>query len=365
MWLLFTRKLDTCCQAVRQRLYHARLQPHASKMHLKWAVIVTAHTVCVNSNNLCGICADTAQTIYNGNFLKELYLEIERIYERLKTMEKSIKKYFPIFALPTLVAFTIGFIVPFLMGIYLSFCEFTTVTDASFVGLKNYLRVFTDPTFVHALWYTALFTVVSVLTINVFAFTIAMLLTKGIRGTNVFRTVFFMPNLIGGIVLGYIWQILLNGILANFGKTLTYSSSYGFWGLIVLMNWQQIGYMMIIYIAGIQNIPGELIEAAKMDGANSWQLLKKVTIPMVMPSITICTFLTLTNSFKLFDQNLALTAGEPSNNSQMLALNIFDTFYGRNGWEGVGQAKAVIFFIIVAVIALAQNRLTRSKEVQQ
>ena len=260
-------------------------------------------------------------------------------------MEKSIKKYFPIFALPTLVAFTIGFIVPFLMGIYLSFCEFTTVTDASFVGLKNYLRVFTDPTFVHALWYTALFTVVSVLTINVF--------------------VFFMPNLIGGIVLGYIWQILLNGILANFGKTLTYSSSYGFWGLIVLMNWQQIGYMMIIYIAGIQNIPGELIEAAKMDGANSWQLLKKVTIPMVMPSITICTFLTLTNSFKLFDQNLALTAGEPSNNSQMLALNIFDTFYGRNGWEGVGQAKAVIFFIIVAVIALAQNRLTRSKEVQQ
>ena len=251
------------------------------------------------------------------------------------------------------------------MGIYLSFCEFTTVTDASFVGLINYMRVFTDPTFVHALWYTALFTIVSVLTINVFAFTIAMLLTKGIKGTNLFRTVFFMPNLIGGIVLGYIWQILLNGILGNFGRTLTYSSSYGFWGLIILMNWQQIGYMMIIYIAGIQNIPGELIEAAKIDGATNWQLLRKVTIPMVMPSITICTFLTLTNSFKLFDQNLALTAGEPSNNSQMLALNIFETFYGRNGWEGVGQAKAVIFFLIVAVIAIAQNRITRSKEVQQ
>ena len=263
------------------------------------------------------------------------------------------------------MAFTIGFIVPFIMGIYLSFCEFTTVTDAKFVGLKNYLRVFSDPTFMHALWFTALFTIVSVLTINVFAFVIAMLLTKGIRGTNVFRTVFFMPNLIGGIVLGYIWQILLNGILANFGKTLTYSSSYGFWGLIVLMNWQQIGYMMIIYIAGIQNIPGELIEAAKMDGANSWQLLKKVTIPMVMPSITICTFLTLTNSFKLFDQNLALTAGEPSNSSQMLALNIYETFYTRTGWEGAGQAKAVVFFIIVAVIAMLQNRLTRSKEVQQ
>ena len=314
---------------------------------------------------MCGIRADTAQTIYNGNFLKELYLEIERIYERLKTMEKSIKKYFPIFALPTLVAFTIGFIVPFLMGIYLSFCEFTTVTDASFVGLKNYLRVFTDPTFVHALWYTALFTVVSVITINVFAFTIAMLLTKGIRGTNVFRTVFFMPNLIGGIVLGYIWQILLNGILANFGKTLTYSSSYGFWGLIVLMNWQQIGYMMIIYVAGLQNVPTDLIEAAQIDGATSLQTLFKVKIPMVMPSITICLFLTVSNSFKLFDQNLALTAGAPSKKTAMLALDIYNTFYGRNGYEGVGQAKAVLFFIVVAVIALGQLVLTRRKEVEQ
>ncbi|MBR1390637.1 MAG: sugar ABC transporter permease [Lachnospiraceae bacterium] len=280
-------------------------------------------------------------------------------------MEKAIKRYFPIFALPTLLAFTLGFIVPFLMGIYLSFCEFTTVTDATFVGIKNYTRVFTDPTFIHALWYTALFTIVSVITINVFAFIIAMLLTKGIKGTNFFRTVFFMPNLIGGIVLGYIWQILLNGILANFGKTLTFSSSYGFWGLIILMNWQQVGYMMVIYIAGIQNIPGELIEAAKIDGANGPQLLANVTLPMVMPSITICTFLTLTNSFKLFDQNMALTGGEPSNSSQMLALNIFDTFYGRNGWEGVGQAKAVIFFILVAIIAVTQNTLTREKEVQQ
>ena len=280
-------------------------------------------------------------------------------------MEKSIKKYFPIFALPTLVAFTFGFIIPFLMGIYLSFCEFTTVTDATFVGLKNYGRVFTDNTFIHALGFTALFTVVSVLTINVFAFLIAMLLTKGIKGTNVFRTVFFMPNLIGGIVLGYIWQILLNGILEKFGRTLTYSGTYGFWGLVILMCWQQIGYMMIIYIAGIQNIPGELIEAAKIDGANNRQLLKNVTLPMVMPSITICSFLTLTNSFKLFDQNLALTAGEPSNSSQMLALNIFETFYTRTGWEGAGQAKAVVFFIIVAVIAIAQNKITRSKEVQQ
>lgn len=280
-------------------------------------------------------------------------------------MEKAIKRYFPIFALPTFLAFIIGFIVPFIMGVYLSFCKFTTVKDAKFVGIDNYLKIFTDSSFVHSLWYTALFTIASVLTINVLAFVIAMLLTKGIKGTNIFRTVFFMPNLIGGIVLGYIWQMILNGILANFGKTLIYNEGYGFVGLLILMNWQQVGYMMIIYISGIQNIPGELIEAAKIDGASSSQVLKHVTLPMVMPSITICTFLTLTNSFKLFDQNLALTAGNPSNKSEMLALNIYNTFYGRNGWEGVGQAKAVVFFILVAVIALLQNYLTRSKEVQQ
>ena len=280
-------------------------------------------------------------------------------------MEKAIKRYFPVFALPTMAAFTIGFILPFILGIGLSFCEFTTVTDAKFVGIKNYLRIFSDGTFIHSLWFTALFTIVSVLLINVLAFTIAMLLTKGVRGTNIFRTVFFMPNLIGGIVLGYIWQLILNGILAYFGRTLTYSGTYGFWGLIILMCWQQIGYMMIIYISGIQNVPGELIEAAKIDGATPSQILKNVTIPMVMPSITICTFLTLTNSFKLFDQNLALTAGEPSNASEMLALNIYNTFYGRVGWEGVGQAKAVVFFILVALIAIGQNWLTRQKEVQQ
>lgn len=224
-------------------------------------------------------------------------------------MEKAIKKYFPVFVLPTMIAFTIGFIAPFLLGVYLSFCKFTTVTDATFIGLKNYTKIFTDTTFLHSLWFTVLFTIVTVLLINVLAFAVAMLLTKGAKGTNVFRTVFFMPNLIGGIILGYIWQLLLNGILANFQRTLTYSSVYGFWGLVILMLWQQVGYMMIIYISGIQNIPGELIEAAKIDGANAWQVLKNVTLPMVMPSITICTFLTVTNGFKLFDQNLALTNG--------------------------------------------------------
>ena len=284
-----------------------------------------------------------------------------------KMNNRTMKRYAPIFLLPTMVAFLIGFIAPFILGVYLSFCEFTTVTDAKFVGFKNYLRFWNDPSdvFLHSLWFTALFTVVTVVLINVIGFAVALALTKKIKGTNLFRTVFFMPNLIGGLVLGYVWQLLLNGILAQFQRNLKYSEVYGFIGLVILMCWQQIGYMMIIYISGIQNIPGELIEAAKIDGATQKQILKNVTIPMVMPSITICTFLTLTNSFKLFDQNLALTDGAPSKMSEMLALNIYNTFYGRSGWEGVGQAKAVIFFLMVAAIALIQNYLTRSKEVQQ
>lgn len=282
-------------------------------------------------------------------------------------MEKAIKRYFPIFVLPTMIAFTLGFIIPFAEGVYLSFCKFTTVNDAKFIGLSNYAKVFKDSTFVHAFWYTAAFTVVSVILINVLAFAVALLLTKGIKGTNVFRTVFFMPNLIGGIVLGYIWQLLLNGILMKFSRTLTYSSTFGFWGLVILMCWQQIGYMMIIYIAGLQNVPLDLIEAAKIDGANAKQILFKIKIPMVMPSITICTFLTLTNSFKLFDQNLSLTGGEPAKQTMMLAYNIYDTFYARSGpqWKGIGQAKAVVFCLFVVVLAVLQQKLTQSKEVQQ
>ena len=285
-------------------------------------------------------------------------------------MEKAIKKYSPIFLLPTMIAFAIGFIVPFVYGIFLSFCKFTTVTDWKWRGLQNYTRILfvngkLDTTFIHSLWYTALFTVVSVLIINVVSFAIAMLLTKGIKGTNLFRTVFFMPNLIGGIVLGYIWQLIFNGILAKYSTALALNQWLGFWGLIILVSWQQIGYMMIIYIAGLQSIPREVMEAAQIDGANSWQRLWKVTIPMMMPSITICTFLSITNGFKLFDQNLSLTAGEPSKLSEMMALNIYNTFYGRSGWEGVGQAKAVIFFVIVVAIGLIQLRATRSKEVQQ
>lgn len=279
-------------------------------------------------------------------------------------MQKAYKKYFWFFVLPTLVAFVLFFVIPFLLGIVLSFCKFTTVTNAHFIGLKNYARAFSNQDFLNSLWFTTKFMVVSVITVNIFGFLFAYLLTRGLKGTNLFRTTFFMPNLIGGIVLGYIWQLLINGVLAHFGVTITASVKYGFWGLIFVMNWQMIGYMMIIYIAGIQNIPTDLIEAARIDGATRIQTLFKITIPMVMPSVTICLFLTLTNSFKLFDQNLALTAGGPGRTTSMLALDIFTTFYNRIGWEGVGQAKAVLFFILVGVISLTQLYFTRKKEVE-
>ena len=280
-------------------------------------------------------------------------------------MEKTLKKYLVIFTVPTVLAFTMAFIIPFIMGLYLSFCEFTTVTDAKFIGFKNYSKIFIDGKFVEAFLFTGIFAILAVITINLFSFGIAMLLTKKIKGTNLFRTVFFMPNLIGGIVLGYVWQTMINAVLYNYGTTIFTNAKYGFIGLVVLINWQMVGYMMIIYIAGLQNIPTELKEAAKIDGANGWQTLKSVTIPMVMPSITICLFLTVSNSFKLFDQNLALTAGAPSGKTTMMALDIYETFYGRPGFEGVGQAKAVLFFVLVALIAFVQLRITRSKEVEQ
>ncbi len=280
-------------------------------------------------------------------------------------MEKAIKKYWPIFVFPTMAAFLIGFIIPFIEGIYLSFCDFTTIRDAKFVGLSNYVKAIQDTTFTHSFWFTTAFAIVTLVLINVLAFAVALALTQKIKGTNIFRTVFFMPNLIGGIVLGYVWQLIFDGILGHFDMALKLNEKFGFWGLVILICWQQIGYMMIVYIAGLQAIPGSLNEAAMIDGANKWQRLIHVTIPNMMPSITICTFLTITNSFKLFDQNLALTAGEPMHKTEMMALNIYQTFYGRVGYEGVGQAKAVIFFLIVVVIGLIQLRATRTKEVQQ
>ncbi len=289
-------------------------------------------------------------------------------------VRRPIQRCFPIFILPTFLAFIIGFLYPFIKGIYLSFCSFTTPRDAKFIGFSNYVKAFQDPSFLHAFWYTALFTIVSILAINILAFGIAYILTQNIAGANIFRTVFFMPNLIGGIVLGYIWSMIFDGILRYYDTYLLAKTSYGFWGLLILMCWQQIGYMMIIYIAGLQGVPEDMMEAAKIDGATKWQTLWKVTIPNVMPSITICVFLTLTNSFKLFDQNLALTNGMPVvfeengaiiNTTEMLALNIYKTFYTGASTRGIAQAKAVLFFILVAILALAQLKATREREVQQ
>ena len=283
-------------------------------------------------------------------------------------MVKATKKWWPVFVLPTFCAFIIGFVVPFVEGLYLSFCKFTTINKASWVGIGNYIEVFKDAQFWDSLQFTASFTVVSTVLINVLAFAVALALTRGIAGTNIFRPVYFMPHLIGGIVLGYIWNILINCVLSLVGQPLlALNTTAGYWGMIILMCWQQIGYMMIIYIAGLQSIPSELLEAARIDGANVWQTLFRVKIPNVMPSITICLFLTLTNSFKLFDQNLALTGGDPNHTTEMLALNIYNNFYARSGasWKGIGQAKAVVFCIMVIAISLIQLKATRSKEVQQ
>ena len=289
-------------------------------------------------------------------------------------IRRPIQRWFPLFVLPTFICFIIGFIWPFLQGIYLSFCNFMTPRDATWVGLSNYIKAFQDPSFGRAFWNTAAFAVVSIILINVIAFAIAYALTQKMRGANLFRTIFFMPNLIGGVVLGYIWSMIFDGILKAYNTYLTANSTYGFWGLVILVAWQQIGYLMIIYIAGLQAVPEDMMEAAKIDGANGWQTLFRVTIPNVMPSITICTFLTLTNSFKMFDQNLALTGGDPITTlatgeqiktTELLALNIYSTYNVGKNWHGVAQAKAVIFFLLVAVIAIAQLTATRSKEVQQ
>lgn len=280
-------------------------------------------------------------------------------------MQKTTKKYFPIFVLPTLIAFFIAFVIPFIWGVYLSFFKFKTIKKKTFVGFENYIKAFQNDNFINAFKFTVIFAVVAVIIINVIAFTLAVLLTRKVKGTNFFRTIFFMPNLIGGIVLGYIWNSIFNAILKNYGTTLVNDAKYGFWGLIILMSWQLIGYMMIIYIAGLQNVPTELKEAADIDGATWWQKLRKITIPMVMPSITICMFLSLSNCFKLFDQNLSLTNGAPMRETSMLALDIYNTFYGSGTSKGIGQAKAVLFFIAVATISLIQLFATRSKEVEQ
>ncbi len=279
-------------------------------------------------------------------------------------MQKYYKKWAPLFLFPLLVCFGVAFLVPFFMGITFAFTDYKTVRDFSFNGVSNFVAAFGQgTTFWHAFGMTVAFTAISVITINILAFGLALLLTKGLKGTNFFRSLFFMPNLIGGIVLGWIWSLLLNGVLLNFNQNI-FMGFNGFWGLVIVMNWQQVGYMMIIYIAALMNVPVELNESAQIDGASKWQTTLHVIIPMVVPAITICTFLTLTNGFKLYDQNLALT-GTSAPDCELLALDIFQTmFTDPLGNKGIGQAKALVFFIIVAAISGLQVFATRSKEVE-
>lgn len=307
--------------------------------------------------------------------MKRINIPRDSAAHNSRLIRRPIQRMVWMFLLPTFAAFCIGFLYPFFKGAFLSFCKFKLTSQWTWVGFGNYIKALSDSSFLHAFWYTALFAFVSVVFINVLAFTVAYFLTKGIRGSNLFRTVFFMPNLIGGIVLGYIWSMIFDGFLVKYNTSVVLNSTFGFWGLIILICWQQVGYMMIIYIAGLQSIPEDMLEAARIDGANDWQTLWKITIPNMMSSFTICIFLTLTNGFKLFDQNLALTGGRPFlqqpdgsviKTTEMLALNIYSAFYSGGGNNrGVGQAKAVVFFILVAAIGLLQLQATRKKEVQQ
>ena len=284
---------------------------------------------------------------------------------------QAIKSRAVLFLLPAFICFTISFIVPFAQGIYLSFCDFNIPRDAQFTGLDNYTAAFSDPSFGSAFRNTLLFTLASVIFINVPAFLLALFLSEKFKGVSLFRTAFFIPNLIGGVVLGYIWSMIFDGILHYFSTYLTANPTFGFWALVILVAWQQIGYMMIIYIAGFQAVPADMMEAADIDGASSLQRLFRIVLPNMLPSISICVFLSLTNGFKLFDQNLALTGGAPIRTlengmqiktTELLALNIYSTYNINRNWHGTAQAKAVIFFLLVGAFALAQQYLTNRED---
>ena len=272
-------------------------------------------------------------------------------------MQKTLKRYFPIFVLPTLIAFSFAFIIPFVMGVYLSFCKFKTITNAQFVGLENYIKIFADKDFVNAFGFTLKFSVVSIITINVFAFILALALTRKIKGTNLFRTVFFMPNLIGGIILGYIWQQMINAVLLKYETTLVANPTYGFWGLVILMNWQMIGYMMNIYVAGLQNVPTDLIEAAQIDGASPFAIFRKITIPLLRPTILLTTIMSINGTLQLFDESVNLTGGGPANSTLTMSHYIYKASFEYNPQFGYAAAMSYVIFIMVAILSFVQMKV--------
>ena len=286
-----------------------------------------------------------------------------------KGIRHAIMLRAPIFVFPAFICFLLSFVIPFVLGLYLSFCSFNVPKDAVWVGISNYIKAFTDPGFRSSFINSLFFMVSSLIFINVPAFFIAYFLSEKFKGVELFRTAFFVPNLIGGVVLGYIWSMLFDGILYRFNTYLTAKPAYGLWGMVILVAWQQIGYMMIIYIAGFKSIPSEMLEAADVDGVTKVQKLFRIILPNMISTISVCMFLTLTNSLKMFDQNLSLTGGAPVKTlengmqvktTELLALNIFSTYNINPKWHGTAQAKAVIFFLLTSVLAGLQLYLTNS-----
>ncbi|MFP4662666.1 MAG: carbohydrate ABC transporter permease [Halanaerobiales bacterium] len=286
-------------------------------------------------------------------------------------MNKSRLSYW-LFVGPSLLAFIIVVLIPLLVGIFYSFTDWNGIRgNVSFVGLVNYTALLGDKGFRESFLFTSLFTIASVTVINILGFSLALLVTRGLKISNLLRTIFFMPNLIGGLILGFIWQFIFTKGFASLGELTGQgwlmgwlsNQETGFWGLVILMSWQMSGYLMVIYVAAIQNIPQELVEASDIDGANAWARIRHIIFPLVRPAFTVSLFLTLSNSFKIYDQNLSLTGGGPSNSTQMLAMNIYNTAFRFNRF-GQAQAKAVIFFIVVSLITLTQVYITRRGEVE-
>ncbi len=287
-------------------------------------------------------------------------------------MKKKTKnnKGFWIFVAPSLFALIMVVLIPFIIGIYYTFTNWNGANpNYDFVGLSNYSNLIKDTQFIYSFKITTIYTIASVITINLIGFALAYFVTRNLKTKNILRTGFFMPNLIGGLILGFIWQFLFNSVFTSLGgklgspllsTSLLQESTTAMFAMLIVSSWQYAGYIMVIYVAALENVPTDLIEASTIDGANGFQSFKHITLPMVAPSITICLFLTLANSFKLFDLNFSLTPLKPT---EMLSLNIYKEAFVSNNM-GVGQAKAIIFFIFVTAISITQVYLTKKREVE-
>ncbi|MNH74830.1 Inner membrane ABC transporter permease protein YcjO [compost metagenome] len=275
-----------------------------------------------------------------------------------------------IFVGPSALFFFLIVAVPFFLGLYYSFTSWNGISrHVTWVGLNNYIHIFTkDPDFLNSFWFTVKFTVLGVILTNVLGFVLAYLLTKPLATRNVMRTVFFMPHVIGGLLLGFIWQfIFVRGFQSIGGPFFSLpwlgTEATSFWAIVIVFIWQNSGYLMVIYISSLGAIPRSLIEAAKVDGASRKQVLRHIILPLVMPGVTVCLFLAISWSFKLFDLNLSLTKGGPFKSTESVALNIYNEAFNISRF-GMGSAKAIIFFIIVAIISILQVRATKSREVE-